>query len=486
MDVPIVPYPAEARTGGEHFTAEAGTTVRVPSDPDAVRVGSDLAALLAPPGGPDLPVVVGASSLPTGKNRGPAIRLETVDDPELGAEGYLLAASAGRLDLRAATAAGYFYGLQTVRQIAREGTVPAMWIRDRPRFRWRGVMLDLARHFLPVRDVLRLIDLAALHKLNVLHLHLTDDQGWRLEVRSRPELTTVGAAGSVGGGPGGHLSLAEYAGIVAYAAERHVTVVPEIDLPGHTNAALSVYADLNADGRARPPYTGTDVGFSSLAVDRAETYAFVTDVLTEVARSSPGPYLHIGGDEALSTAPADYVAFLTRVLPIVSSLGKVPVGWQEIVRAELPPGTLVQYWDVRVPQQARSAIEAGARLVMSPADHVYLDMKYDPAWPIGADWAGVVGVQDSYAWDPAALVEGVTDPDVIGVEAPLWTETVEDLAAAESMLFPRLPAVAEVAWTPRQARRWADFRVRLGAQAPLWSRLGLRYHRSPEIPWTVS
>jgi hexosaminidase len=170
----------------------------------------------------------------------------------------------------------------------------------------------------------------------------------------------------------------------------------------------------------------------------------------------------------------------------VSSLGKDPVGWQEIVRTPLPPGTLVQYWDVRAPQQARAAVESGARLVMSPADHVYLDMRYDQAWPIGTDWAGLVGVEDSYSWDPANLVDGVTDADVAGVEAPLWTETVADFHMAETMLFPRLSAVAEVAWTPRHARRWAEFRVRLGAQAPLWDRLGIAYHRSPEIPWTVS
>ena len=191
-------------------------------------------------------------------------------------------------------------------------------------------MLDVARHFFAVEDVLRVIDHLARYKLNHLHLHLTDDQGWRIAVDSWPRLTTVGGATEVGGGPGGHYTKADYRRIVAYAAARHITVVPEIDLPGHTNAALVAYPELAPDKIAPPPYTGTEVGFSYVDPADERTYDFVADVLGEVAALTPGPWLHIGGDEAFKVHGRGYTGFVERVQRIVADLGKTVVGWHQL------------------------------------------------------------------------------------------------------------------------------------------------------------
>src|SRR5262249_8704198 len=182
-------------------------------------------------------------------------------------------------------------------QQPRPFTVPAVHILDRPRYPWRGAMLDVARHFFGVEDVKRYIDLLALNKMNRLHLHLADDQGWRIEITKRPELTATGGSTQVGGGPGGFYTQAQFAEIVSYAADRFITIVPESDMPGHTNAALASVAELNCSGQSPQPFTGTDVGFSSLCVEKESTYRFIDDIVSEIAGMTPGPYFHVGGDE---------------------------------------------------------------------------------------------------------------------------------------------------------------------------------------------
>lgn len=404
----------------------------------------------------------------------------------LGPEGYRLEVRGGEVHIEAEGDAGRFYAQETLRRLSAGGPPPDVAIADRPRFAYRGVMLDVARHFFGVADVCRVIDHAAAYKLNVLHLHLSDDQGWRLAIDAWPRLTEVGGRGAVGGDPGGFYTQDDYRAIVRYAAERFVTVVPEIDTPGHTHAALCSYPEL-AGGKASDPYTGTDVGFSSLGVHDELTYRFLDEVFGEVAALTPGPYLHIGGDEAHSTSHDDYLAFIARVQPLVAGHGKRLVGWEEIASAPLAPGTLVQYWNTmgeRGHDLARAAAAQGAQLIMSPADRVYLDMKYDPSTPLGLAWAGHVEVRDSYDWDPATLVDGVPEAAIAGVEAPVWTETLRSLGDVETMLFPRLCAAAEVAWTPQERRDWHDFRGRVAAEAPRWDAAGVAYTRSPQIAWS--
>jgi hexosaminidase len=403
----------------------------------------------------------------------------------LGPEGYRLEVRDGEARIEADGDAGRFYAQETLRRLSAGGPPPDVRIADRPRFAYRGVMLDVARHFFGVADVCRVIDHAAAYKLNVLHLHLSDDQGWRLAIDAWPHLTEFGAQLAVGGDQGGFYTKDDYRAIVRYAAERFVTVVPEIDTPGHTHAALCSYPEL-AGGEESAPCTGTEVGFSSLDAHDELTYRFLDDVFGEVAALTPGPYLHIGGDEAHSTSKEDYLAFMARVQPLVAKHGKRLVGWEEIASASLAPGTLVQYWNTMGPRGhdlARAAAAQGAQLIMSPGDRVYLDMKYDPSTPLGQAWAGHVEVRDSYEWDPATLVDGVPEDAIAGVEAPVWTETLRTLADVETMLFPRLCAAAEVAWTPPGQRDWEDFRARVAAEGARWDAAGVAYTRSPQIAW---
>jgi hexosaminidase len=312
-----------------------------------------------------------------------------------------------------------------------------------PRFEWRGVMLDVARHFFGVADVKRFVDAIAELNLNRLHLHLTDDQGWRIEIESWPRLAEVGGRTAVGGALGGFYTQDEYRELVAYAGERGITVVPEIDLPGHTNAALVAYPELAPPGVTPEPYTGIDVGFSTVDTANEATYGFVDDVVREVAALTPGAYLHIGGDETHATRPEDYERFVTRVLEIVRSHGKQPIGWEEIAKVPLPPGAIVQHWQNE--ELARAAARQGARVIMSPATRTYFEQKLDASSPLGLEWAGHVSVRDAYEWDPATLVDGVTEAEILGVEAALWSETFETMDDVFSMAFPRLNGLAEVA-----------------------------------------
>jgi hexosaminidase len=384
-----------------------------------------------------------------------------------------------------------FWGVQTLRQllpasIESETRQPGPWsiaagiIRDRPRFVWRGAMLDVARHFFGVQDVKRFIDLMAFYKLNRLHLHLTDDKGWRIEIRSWPNLATYGGSTAVTGDPGGYYTQADYAEIIEYARSRYMVVVPEIDMPGHTNAALSSYAELNCSGAAPPLFTGIEVGFSSLCVDREVTYRFVEDVLTELAAMTPGPYLHIGGDEAQATDQAEYRRFIERIQLIVLAQGKRMVGWEEIAQATLDPTSIAQHW---ASDMAVRAVQQGSQVILSPAARAYLDMQYDPSSPLGLHWAGYVEVRDAYDWDPAALLEGVREQDVLGVEAPLWSETLRTIEDVEYMAFPRLIGIAEIGWSAAEDRSWEEYRARLAAHGPRLTAMDVPFYRSPQVDW---
>ncbi len=484
----LIPQPLSVQPAEGVFALTADTSITVsPATPAMTAVAEYLAARLRPATGFALPIQPAEAA-------GPALALAL--DPAgdaLGAEGYVLAIGLDGARLTAHTPAGLFYGVQTLRQLlppAIENAtpqpgpwpLPAGRIRDVPRFAWRGLMLDVARHFLPVAGVMRVIDLAAAYKLNRLHLHLTDDQGWRIDIASWPELARVGGQTAAGGGPGGYYTQADYAALVAYAAARHMTLVPEIDLPGHTNAALAAYAELNADGQARPPYTGIEVGFSSLAIGKEITYRFIDDVIGELAALTPGDFIHIGGDEALATPKGDYIRFIERVAAIVRAHGKRMVGWEEIGQARLEPSAIAQHWASGHAAAAAAAAQ-GASVILSPAPRVYLDMKYDEATPLGLTWAGHISVRAAYDWEPATQLPGVAEEQLLGVEAALWSETLTTLADIEFMLFPRLPGVAEVGWSAA-GRDWEAYRARLAAHGPRLGAMGVNYYRAAEIDWS--
>jgi hexosaminidase len=347
---------------------------------------------------------------------------------------------------------------------------------ESPRFDWRGVMLDVARHFFGVDDVSRFVDTIARFGFNRLHLHLTDDQGWRIEIPSWPRLAEVGGLTAVGGGKGGWYTRRDYASIVEHASERGVVVVPEIDLPGHVNAALVAYPELAPAGYEPTPYTGKDVGFSTLDLTSARVSEFVDEVLGELAEITPGPHIHIGGDEAHATAHDEYLAFVEYACAVVRRHGKQPIGWEEIAQTKLEPGTVVQHWSNA--EHARAAARQGARVIMSPATRTYFDLKYDATTQLGTEWAGHVGVRDAYEWDPATQVDGVSESDVLGVEAALWSETLATMRDVEYMAFPRLLALAEVAATRPETRRWDDFAARLPKLERQLDKLGVSYFRA--------
>lgn len=482
----LMPRPASTvrRDGG--FALGAGASISVPAaDDGAAGVAALLAASLRPSTGFALPVISGATG---------TIRLERAEDAELGDEGYELSVDAAGIALRAASPEGWFHASQTLLQLLpsaalRTSPQQGPWviglgtIRDRPRFAWRGLMIDVARHFFTPAEVRRYVDVAARYKLNRLHLHLTDDQGWRLQIDAWPALTTKGGSTEVGGGPGGYYTKQEYAELVAYAAARFVTVVPEIDMPGHTRAALASVPELSCDGVAPPLYTGTQVGISSLCIGLPTTATFVRDVLGEVAAMTPGPYLHVGGDEAKKTSEADYAAFMTMVRAEVAARGKTLVGWEEIARSTPGNSVIAQHWlDEGL---AAAAAAGGARVLLSPASRAYLDMRYDLTSPpsAGGLWAGFIDVRRAYDWDPGAVLDGVDERSIVGVEAPIWTETVATVEDMDSLVFPRLLGHAELAWSPRDGRDVDEYLVRLGRQGPRLDAMGVGYFAAPEVPW---
>jgi hexosaminidase len=357
--------------------------------------------------------------------------------------------------------------------------MPAVSITDSPRFIWRGAMLDVARHFFGVDDVKRYIDLISHYKMNRLHLHLTDDQGWRIEIKSWPKLTEIGSQTQVNGGGGGYYTQAQYHEIVEYAASRYVMIVPEIDTPGHTNAALASYPELNISEEATKLYEGTEVGFSSLGIHMEVTYKFLDDVVRELANISPAPYIHIGGDETHATPKEDFKVFIKRMQDIVYTHNKIAIGWAEIGEVELHPSTIAQHWQGAAYKGAK---EQGNKFIISPGNKTYLDMKYDENTPIGLTWAGLISVKDAYDWDPANYMDGLTEEDIIGLEAPLWTETVVTMKDIEFMTFPRLPGLAELAWS-KQVQGWDEYKHRLAKHGKHMEFLGINFYRAPDVNW---
>jgi len=521
----LIPAPVSLETTGEDFVLGPHSRVTVePAAPgEVVAVAGDFAAFLRVATGYDLPVarrgwgVDHRPSVPGGLPKDVHFSLGG-DEDELGQEGYTLSVDSDVVFVTAATDEGLFRGTQTLRQlfppqIESASVQPGPWVLpgvhivDFPRYEWRGAHLDVSRHFLEVDEVKRYIDLLALYKINRFHLHLSDDQGWRIQIDSWPDLTLIGGASEVGGGPGGYFTKEDYTEIVEYAADRYIIVVPEIDVPGHTNAAEVSYPELNScrpnnlpSHRVNlgPPwnqqqhYTGTGVGFSSLCVNDEITYEFMADVIREISEITPGPYFHIGGDEAFQTPLASYVMFMDRMRDLVEDNGKIMMGWAELARANPLPGSVAQHWSTATGggsggNLARMAVAKDMKVVMSPANRIYLDMKYAPGVPpnLGLTWAGTVEVMRSYDWNPGTHLTGVTDNNIIGVEAPLWTETILNISDAEFMAFPRLAGVAEIGWTPQSGRVWDEYRLRLAAQAERWDVLDLNYYPSPQVPWSA-
>ncbi|MFN7143915.1 MAG: beta-N-acetylhexosaminidase [Myxococcota bacterium] len=482
LDVPaLVPLPLVVEDGVGLYTLDDDTVVAA-SDTEALAVAEQLAEAMRPSTGLPLPVEEGDAG---------GIVLVLADG--LPAEGYTLDVDETGVVVTASDAAGLFYGTQTLLQLLSpwvyaghaEGVaweVPFVHVEDAPRFPWRGFMLDVARHFFTVDEVKRQIDLIAMHKMNRLHLHLTDDQGWRIEIESWPLLAEYGGATEVGHGQGGYYTQEEFADLVDYAAARHVTVVPEIDFPGHANAALSAYDELNESGFAADPYTGAPVLSTPLWLDGPDTHRMVEDVWREVAALTPGEWAHIGADEAIGIDEADYEAFVVWLQGVLAEEGKTIVGWDEIGGAGLAPPFVGQHWfDER---RARTLVTEGGGLISSPAEHCYLDMRQDEHAEFGQTWAGRIDVERAYAWDP--VPDGVAEADVLGVEGALWTEYVDDEVKLDLMAWPRLVSLAEVGWTADDQTLWPTFEPRLAWHGARLEVLGVGFYRSPGVDWVAA
>lgn len=490
----IIPLPVSVQPAGGTFTLTVNTTISVePASDELKAIAAYLTGKLSPATGYPLPVQTMSADTEGAPSTGSIVLTTNGSDPSLGDEGYELAVTTDAVRLVAYKPEGLFRGVQTIRQMlpasidfptAQSGswTMPTGTIRDMPRFAWRGAMLDVARHFFSVDDVKHYIDLLAYYKINRLHLHLTDDQGWRIAINSWPDLTTHGSSKEVGGGAGGFYTQDQYKDIVAYAQSRYIMIIPEIDMPGHTNAALSSYAKLNCNGVAPDLYTGTEVGFSSLCVGDEETYNFVDDVVRELAAITPGPYIHIGGDESHATSPDDYIKFVNLVQRIVKTHAKQVIGWEDIARGTLIPGAIIQNW--ASPELTQQGVKQGAKVIISMATKAYLDQQYDQSTPLGLHWAAYISVQTGYEWDPVTVVSGLSDSDVLGVEAPLWTETVVTMNDIEYMAFPRILGDAEIGWSAATGRSWDEYKGRLGAQGPRLTALGVNFYKAPDVPWS--
>ena len=395
---------------------------------------------------------------------------EKVPDPE----GYHLSAAGNRVLIEASDPRGLFYGTQTLKQLIvnRAGGrrfIAAADIRDAPRFRWRGLLIDLGRHFFGKPTLFKIIDEMAAYKLNVLKLHLTDYEGWRIEIPSYPKLTQVGSL--VDGKPQ-YLTTADVREIVQYAAERHIIVVPEIEMPSHAGAAARSYPEFfNTGGNAFNPAN-------------PKTYDFIRSVLAEVASQFPAPYLDFAGDEVgedtwkgmadvdrlkaekgLGTTADVEAYFGHKVVDIIESLGKRPMAWDEQVDAHAPKSVIIQWWRRDRPEVLTAAAKGGHELVISPADELYFDYHQGPGEP-GAPWEGNKGGPQSIAkmlaWEP--VPDSFTPEEsaqVLGIEACVWTEFIKSERYLEFMTFPRLLALAEIAWRPKGIRDLSEFEARL-------------------------
>ena len=414
-------------------------------------------------------------------------------------EGYNLEIKNNRIIIKGITKEGIYRGWQSLIQIIELAQnsdnidyIPTGNIIDQPEYEYRGTMLDVARHFFNLEEVKRHIDLVSYYKINHLHLHLSDDQGWRIEIKSWPKLTEIGSLTEVGGGKGGFFTQEQYKEIVSYAASKFITIVPEIEIPGHINSALASYAKLNCDGKLRELYTGTNVGFSTLC-NNEYSYQFIDDVIREISSISPGPYFHIGGDETYATKKKDYKEFIYRTTKIVKKYNKSIIGWDDINVADIPPNTTLQFWNYSPKRPDNegfnnilNGLKKDPKVLLSPAGLMYLDMKYDSLTKLGLTWAGVIDVKKGYDWSVEKLFPEIPNDKIIGVEAPLWTETATNSSDLEFLTLPRLPGYAEIGWTKSSLRNWLDYKDRLANHSSIWIRKGTNYYASPLIQWKES
>ncbi|MHC4200714.1 MAG: family 20 glycosylhydrolase, partial [Planctomycetota bacterium] len=487
----VIPQPISTTVGEGSFAFTRST--RVVARGDAKHEARMLVEYLAPAMGFRLEL---ASRAPV---HAVVLTLEAGLGEGLGPEGYTLEVAPERIEIRAAARAGLFYGVQTLRQLlppevfgrtAAPGvrwSVPCVAITDRPRFGWRGLLIDPARHFIPTDDVLRYIDAMAAHKLNRLQIHLTDNEGWRVEIKRHPKLTELGSvrdrSGS-GRGHGGYYTQKDVRLIVGYARDRHITVVPEIEMPAHTGAAIGAYPEVLAlkSGRTR-----------GVLAPRPEAVSFMQDVLREVMDLFPSQHIHIGGDEAntrhwqadeeiqeqmrrlgLANVHELHSWFIKQMDAFLTKHGRRLVGWDEILQGGLAEGATVMSW--RGTKGGIAAARAGHDVVMAPTSHTYFDYYQGPKKSEPRAIGGFIPVEKTYQFEPIPHeLTAKQAGHILGGQGQLWGEYIRDLPHREYMTYPRACALAEVLWSPKVGREYEGFLLRLDEHLARLKAAGVNY-----------
>ncbi len=407
---------------------------------------------------------------------------------QLGEEGYILDITSRGISLKSASNTGLFYGIQSIRQllpseiennqsISKKITLPQLHIEDAPKYSWRGSMIDVARSFFGKEYIMKHIDRMALYKLNRLHLHLTDDQGWRIEIKSKPKLTEIGGMSAVVNAQSGFITQQEFTEIQEYALARNIIVIPEIDMPGHIYTALVAYPELNCEELtnintevATPPqlYSEYRVGWNKLCLEKPEVYDFVSEILGELAKITKGPWLHIGGDEIKDPL---YEEFIEKAEAIVKQNGKVAIGWEEATKANISSSFIGQRWN------GKTTSTANIKIIESICSSFYFDHGNVPEQENTNNWCKKTGVslEDVYSFVSE-------DANVLGFEAPVWTELVTTEAMLDNRFWPRTIAVAEISWSDSE-RDFPEFLKRLKTHEGRLKGMGINYFASPELDW---
>ncbi|WP_421569224.1 family 20 glycosylhydrolase [Stenotrophomonas sp. PD6] len=501
--LPLIPAPAHLeRIDGAGYTVTASTALRAQGD-TARRVAGQFAGVLRSSGGPALQL-----SSARGTD---GVRFVLDGSLSTGAEGYQLRSDARGITVQAATEAGLFYGAATLSQLltgGSKGAVPALRIDDAPRFSWRGLMLDSARHFQSLDEIKQVLDAMAEQKLNTFHWHLTDDQGWRMEIKRYPKLTGVGScripAGDGGRDPAtgaprpycGFYTQDQIREVIAYAAARHIQVIPEIDVPGHATAAIAAYPQLGTIDTPLQPLSEWGV-FPNLFNTEESTFQFLENVLDEVIELFPAKYVHVGGDEAVKDqweASARVQArmrevgasnememqshLIKRLEKYLEQHDRRLIGWDEILEGGLPPEATVMSW--RGTEGGLKAASEGHDVVMSPVTDMYMDylQTNSPNEPPGRPLSTPLGRVYGFEPVPDTLAKD-KQQHILGLQANMFTEHTRSYARLQHNLFPRLAAVAETGWSPRERRDFADFLARLPTQLQRWQAMGIAYAQTP-------
>ncbi len=517
-EISLLPRPLVMMQYKGMYDLDQNVRIHYTDDPHLAEIAGMLAGIISGPAG-----YSPATDNNTRSSKG--IVLELVSDTGIGKEAYKLRVTRKKIYICSSAPAGIFYGIQTLRQLfppefesgGSAGNikmqVPCVYIEDRPEFEWRGMHLDVSRHFFPVEFVKKYIDLIAMHKMNVFHWHLVDDQGWRIEIRKYPKLTGVGAwradrenqpwndrdpqkPGEVAT-YGGYYTQEQIREIVKYAEERYVTIVPEIEMPAHISSALAAYPEYSCTGGPFTVPTGGLWPVSDIyCAGKDETFDFLEDILSEVIGLFPSGYIHIGGDEAdktewkkcpdcqariknegLEDEAALQSYFIKRIEKFISSKGRKLIGWDEILEGGLAPGAAVMSW--RGMTGGVEAARSGHYVVMSPVSHCYFDYyQGDPATEPKAI-GGLITLEEVYSFNP--VPDELTEDEagyILGAQANLWTEYISTAEHAEYMVLPRMTALAEVLWLPQDELDWTDFSRRIKSFFRRLDIMGLNYSKS--------